>query len=448
MISKYFPLASVLVMTLLSLSSCLNSSNDNVEYSPDAQIYAFSISSKTDTAALLSATQFTIDQINGRIFNKKPLPYQFHVDSVLLSIRGASTYSPFAQVTLTLHPDSTFLWRASDSVAVNRLQRITTTAPDGKSTRTYTFELHIYQKDPYTLTWENLKTNYLPVAPLSQQTVALGERLITYYRTVDRIEAVCTPTDDGVEWSSLNIQGLPTATDLSTLTVSDKGIFVLDCTSNTVYHSPDGIVWSAVSAPYSVKAIYGTLPATVGGALLVAIDHDNSLRFAETNDFTQVVMRNKVPDNIPVRDFAATKVDNPTSFSVKYILLAGGTTADNIPSNQIWILQKKEGVISSILSRVPSSLTLQGNSLFYYDNKPYLMAASAGKNLLYFSDNFGLDWQEAEENQSFPASFPKRTHASVLTDTKNHIWIFGGISSDQAQITDVWRGCLNKFTGM
>ncbi|MDD4158045.1 MAG: hypothetical protein PHH64_01345, partial [Proteiniphilum sp.] len=122
--------------------------------------------------------------------------------------------------------------------------------------------------------------------------------------------------------------------------------------------------------------------------------------------------------------------------------------ADNIPSNQIWILQKKEGVISSILSRVPSSLTLQGNSLFYYDNKPYLMAASAGKNLLYFSDNFGLDWQEAEENQSFPASFPKRTHASVLTDTKNHIWIFGGISSDQAQITDVWRGRLNKFTGM
>ena len=95
-----------------------------------------------------------------------------------------------------------------------------------------------------------------------------------------------------------------------------------------------------------------------------------------------------------------------------------------------------------------SSLILQSSTLFYYDNKPYLMTPSTERNILFFSGNFGLDWEEAEENQAFPAGFTKRSNASVITDSENYIWIFGGISAEQAQLTDVWRGRLNKFNGM
>ncbi len=98
MISKYFSPAWVLALNLLLFSSCLNSSSEEVEYSPDAQIYAFSLSSATDSTDVLSATQFTIDQINGKIFNTEPLPYLFHVDSVLLNIKASSTYYPFSAV--------------------------------------------------------------------------------------------------------------------------------------------------------------------------------------------------------------------------------------------------------------------------------------------------------------------------------------------------------------
>jgi hypothetical protein len=120
MISKYFSPAWVLALNLLLLSSCLDSSSEEIEYSPDAQIYAFSLSSATDTTNVLSNTQFTIDQINGKIFNKEPLPYLFHVDSVVLKISGSSVYSLFYQVKLTLDPDSTYNWIDTDSVAINR----------------------------------------------------------------------------------------------------------------------------------------------------------------------------------------------------------------------------------------------------------------------------------------------------------------------------------------
>ncbi len=65
--------------------------------------------------------------------------------------------------------------------------------------------------------------------------------------------------------------------------------------------------------------------------------------------------------------------------------------------------------------------------------------------MLIYSDNFGLDWKKTADNQAFPAEFSYRTNASVIVDANNYIWIFGGISSTQDQIVDVWRGRLNKF---
>ena len=154
MISKYFSLAWLLVLNLLLLSSCLNSDVEETEFSPDAQIYAFSLSSATDTSDVLSATKFTIDQINGKIFNKDPLPYLFRADSVLLNITGVSTYSPYALVQLTLDPDSTYNWIQSDSVAIARLKKIITTAPDGITKKSYEFQLNIYQS-------VNIQNHYL-----------------------------------------------------------------------------------------------------------------------------------------------------------------------------------------------------------------------------------------------------------------------------------------------
>src|SRR5690554_5476271 len=147
--SKYFLLPSVIALNLMLFTSCLGSSDNDIEYSPDAQIYSFSMSSKADTANILNATSFTIDQVSGRIFNNEPLPYLFHVDSVVLNITGASSFIPFTSISLTMQPDSPYFWSQADSVAINRLKRITTTAQDGESVKRYEFQLNIYQQDPF-----------------------------------------------------------------------------------------------------------------------------------------------------------------------------------------------------------------------------------------------------------------------------------------------------------
>lgn len=448
MIFKYFSRAWVLAMSLLLLSSCLNSSDENVEYSPDAQIYAFSMSSASDTAGLLSATKFTIDQVNGKIFNKEPLPFQFQVDSVLLSITDFSTYSPFTMVLLKFDSGTTSYWIPSDSVAVHSLKQIITTAADGITQKTYDFTLNIYEQDPYVISWNQRNTGYLPTSVVSQKTIAFQNRFITYYKSDSAIDAMFTNASDGTIWSDANITGLPPTLQLSSLVTANNAAFGLDITTDAVYKSTDGVNWSPVSTQYPVKAIYGELPLAKNGNILAAVEINGELTFVETNDFTVLNPLNKLPAGLPVKDFSVTKVDASASYSIKYIILSGGTTIENLPNNDIWILEEKDGKITYILSRKPATVSVSGSSLFFYDEKPYLMITSSGKNILMYSENYGLDWVAAAQNQSFPPDFVQRTDASIITDAENFIWIFGGISVTQGQLSDVWRGRLNKFAGI
>jgi hypothetical protein len=73
------------------------------------------------------------------------------------------------------------------------------------------------------------------------------------------------------------------------------------------------------------------------------------------------------------------------------------------------------------------------------------MTYETGKNKLYYSENYGLNWISGGTNQTLPDNFTGRMHASVITDSNNFIWIFGGESGAQGSIADVWRGRLNKL---
>lgn len=445
MISKYFLGASVLIVNLLLFSSCLSSSDNNMEYPTDPQIYAISISSATDTTSLLPGVVFTIDQVNGKLFNREPLPYGFHVDSVMLSLTGSTSYG-FSGIEVTLEPDSSYAWSSSDSIAIPRLRKIKTTAPDGVTSKNYDFQLNIYQEDPYILTWKKIGENYLNSPVESQATILYGDRFYTYYRSGDEIKAVSTEISDTPGWEAVDdLPGIPHTLRLSSLITSGNIIYALDAATGAVYHSPDGAKWSIVQTEYEVKAIYGELPNAAAGNILLAVSHDEKVRFARaSNDFSDIVLMNDLPANMPVIDFTAMKVESKTSYASKFIFLSGGNTTSDALNNDIWILQEDGGVIQYITSKRPDGI-LKGSSLFYYDDKPYLIATSAGKNILMYSDNYGKDWIKAEENQSFPENFAGRTNTSVVTDADNNIWIFGGISSSNTQLVDIWKGRLNKF---
>ncbi len=449
MISKYFPLSLAIALSLLLFASCLGSSDRDIEYSPDAQIYAFSLSSRADTLNLLNGTAFTIDQVAGKIFNKEPLPYLFHVDSVVISITGSpSLYSPFTQIQFTVEPnnpageDSTYFWNQSDSVAVNRLLKITTTAQNGETKRGYDFQLNIYQQDPYILSWEK-KSNYLSSPPTEQKTILLNDQFITYYKSSGTARAVST-SNDGETWSTVDLEGFPATAQLNSLLASGNAAYALDENGDVYGSDGMGIAWSRIPTDHAVQAIYGILPSATNGVILVAVNDNGTLRFALTDDFSEIRLMNNIPSGIPVSGFTSASVEHPDSYSARYLVLAGGLRENDTPNNAVWLLQEKDDKIT--YPSDPATISTAGSSLFYYDKRLYLMTLSLGdeKNSFLISDNFGLAWTAAEENQAFPEGFTPRTNATVITEG-NNIWVFGGISSTQTRLVDAWRAQLNKF---
>ena len=147
----------------------------------------------------------------------------------------------------------------------------------------------------------------------------------------------------------------------------------------------------------------------------------------------------------PIRDFTSISINSPSSHTIKYIIIAGGYKSDNTANDYVWIIQEKNGKISDLKSKKTGSSSLAESTLFFYDNNTYLLVNNSGTNNLLYSDNYGLEWELASENQSLPSEMDFRKKASVITDNENYIWIFGGISETQTQKNDVWRGRLNKF---
>ena len=446
---KYFLWTLAIITNILLLPSCLDSSEaSELEYSADAQIYTFSISSKADTSNILNSTMFTIDQVNGRIFNKELLPYLFHVDSVTVSLSGSNTYSPFNNVTLSVSGSDDTVWSQSDSVGINNLYRITTTAPDGETTKRYDFQLNVHDKDPYILSWEKVANSYITPSISDQTTVLYNNRFITYFSANGTIGAVSSSSNDGASWTPANIIGLPPNVLLSSLSVTENDLYVID-ENQRVYNSTDGFTWALKATDYPIIANYGILPSDNHGENLVIIDVNNNYQYAKTDDFSNFnfmeLESNTSISEFPVRDFSSISINSSTSHTIKFIIVAGGYKADNTANNDIWIMQEKNGKISVLKSKNTIAESLTEATLFFYDNNIYLLTNSSGNNSMYYSGNFGLEWNSVGENQSLPTEMDFRKKASVITDNNNNIWIFGGVSRTQTQLNDVWRGKLNKF---
>ncbi|MGI6074296.1 MAG: DUF6242 domain-containing protein [Fermentimonas sp.] len=442
--SRFFGLVFWAILGAVILSSCTGSSYDYgfEGYSPDPQIQSFTVSSRGDEDGILLSTSFTIDQINGLIYNEKTLPYKFHVDSAMVRIGSANG---FQSITFKMYPDSNVVWTSVDSIDINRLTQITTVSRDGENTKTYSFKLNVYQQDPDIIKWEKIGNNLVPATVYKSNTISLKSQFITYYKNEGKVLATASDNGDGVNWEEKDVTGLPYEIRLKTLNHMDDDLIAID-NSGSVYKSSDGLSWNKLASKYIVTNIFGLLPSGSENRLLVVVKDNGKDFFAITKDFSEFRVLNEFDDSLlPIDGFSCSTIASSTSYAVRYIVAIGGDMRDGSANEDIFMLEEKDNRIAILKAKRPNGFNVHKSSLFFYDNKPYMLAYSGGTNVIAFSNNNGLDWKVTEENQALPSNFSFRTNASVLTDNNNNIWIFGGVSNDMRTLSEVWKGRLNKF---
>lgn len=445
MISNRFYYYLTLVAATFILSSCLDSDNKEIEYqySADAQITSLKLSSDKDSLNVLPRVEFSINQVSSApiIFNKDSLPYLFDVTNVSMSVstNGASG------IKIHLNNDSSYIWNMTDSVMLKKLKLIEVFAQDGKTKKTYTFKLTTHQQDPDTIFWQNIKSNYISV-PSDQVTVSNKTSFFTYYKTNNSLQLSTSLITDGETWVNQTLSGLPQDVVLKSIgneaLEGNEAWFAVD-TDNKLYLSTNGVSWTMKPTDYPIKAVFGQLPSFTKDSILTVVKDGNKYRFAKTMDFSSMNVLNEIPSGFPIKDFTYTTVKDPLIYTAKYLVVTGGKNKEDVANENVWLLQEAENKITSTSKQL--KFNVAGSTLFNYDNKIYLLTSVDNKNVFYTSTNYGVFWETPSNKQSLPVIFKNRQNQSVNTDSKNNIWIFGGTSTNQTQLVEIWKGRINKL---
>lgn len=452
------------------LVSCKDNNDTYVDntVSNDAQIYSFSMVVPTpagkdslDNIYLdslykeVNKHKYAIDQKLGVIYNPDSLPYGTLLDTVAITLTFAS--SGVQKVTVTT-PDSIqgYIWNQTDSINLSKRPiKFTTVAYSGVQ-KEYTLDVRIHQVDPDTIVW-NKEVSLPEIGSTKVLLTTTGQsNKQQFYTFIAKQNQVLLYTSDAkspLSWTKQSTTNLPQNTDISSI-IQFNGTFYCIDDLGAAYSSVNGIAWTKVQNSKKIISILGILPTNTTGKdlLLVTVNENGGNYFAKgetlasletIQEISGYVLSNTVPNDFPLRGAAAT-TNVSSNKSLNMLMLVGGTSPSPSKTalSYTWLIKNtSSGIeIAPFLKKAPF-VGGAGISSFLYNDLFYVLDT----NKFYTSSNWGEVWQRAPRKQDLNSSATIRSGETLIVDTENNIWIFGGISKTGTYLNDVWKGRLNSL---
>lgn len=437
----------------LLLSSCLDS-DDKIDYdlAKNCQISSFSL--KHDSIPGLNTTKFTIDQIEGRIFNQDSLPYGTKVDKVVATVTYQSPISiGSVQVMQEAAKDSTIYWNGTDSLDYSKPVRFIITAYDGLTKKIYETKLNIHQVVPDSMVWA-LQPSPLPGTDVvERKTISFTtENVEQYYMYTTEASGnhLYTSSLDLTSWSMHQLSGLPENAVRWEFLTEYEGKLYVPSTDRKLYRSADGLVWEWVSNAPSTVAILGIVKeepkSGQPSALSIIADKSGVSHFA-CMDKTGVWSEGKaISADFPISGFAS--LPHNVMFRER-LLIAGGKTADNHVLSSIW--STMDGLTWTTINPDAKFAPREGAAIAQYDSTFFLLGGfdKNGKALkdIYRSKNNGLSWTVSDTLTVMPDSYKARGYFSMIVDKNtNYMYLFGGKDAkEKNDLNELWKGRINRL---
>ncbi|MDR1919810.1 MAG: DUF5018 domain-containing protein [Tannerellaceae bacterium] len=431
---------------MMLMASCLNSDDITTTELKDAQISSLVLSH--DSVTNLGSVKFTIDQLQGLIFNKDSLPYGTQINKVICTLTYAVGVNAIG-VAQEASGD-TIWWNGTDSLDFSKPVKFFTTAYDGLTQKTYTAWVNIHQENPDSMVWESYAT--LPGSEAEEQKVVRythqgADVYLLYVKASGAYQLYYALTTDAKTWSELSLTGLPENTKLSQITPYENSLYVP--TANGLYQSADGLDWAKVEEAPAVKAILGVIREGRNTPSLLAtlVENEGTAAFAGMNKEKQWTRGEAVPGDFPVSGFGNLSCHRMNS---EYLVVVAGKDSQGGVLNTTWA--SSNATTWAILSGERENFFEKkaGLMLTLYDDKFYLAGGinaegQASKDIHYSIDN-GVTWFAADSLKSFPQAYTARGYASVQVDAENHLLLFGGKTSEGAKaLNELWRGRINRL---
>lgn len=331
---KFFAF-TLLIMAVLSLSSCLSSDDEessNVTYSHDTAITAFSLgtlkrtyykaaSSKDTTVEVTGSNYaFAIDQSARKIYNPDSLPVGTRTDAVLATISAKNSSYIQLYYKSQEDKDSVVWYQSSDSLLVSKLQYMRVYAQDGSVYADYHLDVRVHKEEADSFVWRSVATDAAALQVLKamdgMKAVAVGSQLFVFGGNDDA--NLGYKSGDGKSWSQLNLSGINLGKQgYEGIVALDGALYAAD-EDGKVCKSVDGENWSVVAAHASVLRLIGAssqhLYAQTANGVSVSKDQGATWT-AEGIDV--------VADSLPTRSLSMTVVPNASTVHAENLLLVG-----------------------------------------------------------------------------------------------------------------------------
>lgn len=452
------------------MTSCLGSEKTETEewLYGNAQIASFSISN--ELMGDMSVVKFTIDQLNGKIFNKDSMPYgTVFEDKVLFNISLDSQY-PMSGIQMIEQATGDTVRSISDSVNFTEPVMITVYAYDGRSSKTYEAKLNIHQVNPDTIVWN--RSDLIDGKTFQDmKAVSYNNAYYLFVKESGVYQLYRLDVSDMNNQEKLPLSDFPDKAILSQITVFENELYVIT-EAGVLYASADGQVWSPVEGGKSIRAILGYLPeSTISGrsAVLCCVIEEGETFYFGTIDKTLTYTRGReLPENFPIINFGQF---NYVTMYYPRLTLSSGRDSKNRLTNTTWATM--DGLTWAALSNPQMTFSnREGVAFTYYDNCFFVVGGfdESGQALhdIWFSKDQGINWLSSktvrvylgdndedgteeyvdEEHPIYPLpeEYVARGFSSVVVDKDNYMLLFGGKADKNTNVlNELWRGRINRL---
>jgi hypothetical protein len=427
-----------------------------------------------DSISGLSNVKFTVDQLNGKIFNKDSMPYGTVIDEKVLCKLTFDSYYEVANVSFVNLITNDTVWGTTDSIDFSSPVEITVYPLDGVTTKKYEVQINIHQVNPETMVWQKHSDLFSDKKYSDMKVIPFRDSYYMYVSENGVYSLFMSDTEKIDNWREITLSGFPEKAVLSQITENDGNLYIISedgglyCSSEE-QNSSDEQQWSQVEGLPVIKTLLGFLsfnlvssrPPVISG---IAIE-DGTMKFFSMFKNNSWSTGSIVPANFPVSGFGSIYYES--MHNPRIVVAAGRDMNDNL-TNNVW--STMDGLSWALISNNGTSFSpREGVALSIYDNCFFMVGGidSKGHALkdIYFSVDQGITWfynyfayvdsedEESEEQvlvekfiYNMPEEYAARGFNSVIVDNNNYMLFFGGkAGKDTNVLSDLWRGRINRL---
>ena len=448
---KVLNILASLFITACAITSCLDEGNMDYVLSSNAAIKKFGIKDSiiTNYKTVLNGVDttlsavvvgkdypFTIDQVEGRIYNADSLPKGTDISKVVIDMT-IEAYN----VMIQAETDS--VWQPEDSLNFEKPIVFKLYSQTGLHGKTYTAQINVHQQDPEEMTWTQMAGNFPRLQ--AQKAIYLNGNVYVFAEQENQVAMTMTAANNGKEWTALQNLDIPTKADYASVLAWNNYLYII--AEDGLYTSANGLNWEKVNTSQNLARLL----AAIDGKKLIAADAEG--HYMESTDGMEWKVYESLPEGFPKAHTAFESYALDTNEDINRVVLLECNEEKTDSVTTAWMQLDTDNDWSEIMSEkaIYACPRLENAAMIRYNGKLYTFggpgrrsSALAAFDKLFCSEDNGITWKIVNESILFPEDFESKYEAahgnySYTVDDNHFIWIMWG------ETGEVWKGRLNKL---